>query len=469
MKKNILKTVILIALIVFSLYQTTRLWFDDLSDHNLFYDIINYNTPTEESKKDDGYYFIKPDTMALYSPEEEYSLIKKTNKKFQELFINSINFLKVIVAYGEIVEKEIPTDVLWNKSNLLLKYPFLIESNLLAKDLNIKNLDFESNIDQFNEIIIVPTDGLNEYVFVYFINDKYYNDIQALRIKRKDIEVSNNSLSQSMKDIEKKQVLPSFMSTRNMGLDLFTNNVLLPEKGSLYTDVVYFKKPFYSEEELDSNLLEDYVNGFFKNNIKWKLANDEDPDKFTYTDESVFVYYDTKGVVEYINNDFQNRKDLSIIDSYYITEKFINKKDKIINKQEYSLTNYVVSGNETKFYFSYKYNDINVNVPKDYLETLDMRYPMEITVLDGQVINYKRIILDLELDDFIKPPEKFSVDYISVINGMLEKYPQEQGTKINNMFLGYKINYLEENMKLNWTVVTDNIIFNNSARTVDQE
>jgi hypothetical protein len=469
MKNNILKTVILIALIVLSLYQTTRLWFDDLSDLNLFYDIMNYDTPTEESKKDNGYYFIKPDIMALYSPEEEYSLIKKTNKKFQELFINSINFLKVVVADGEIVQQEISRDNLWEKSNLLLKYPFLIESNQLAKDLNINNLDFENEIDSFNEIIIVPTDDIDEYIYVYFIEDEYYNDIKALKIKRKNIQVSNNNLFESMKDIEKNQVLPSFMSTRNMGLELFTNNVLLPEKGSLYTDVVYLKKPFYVDDELDSSLLEDYVNGFFKNNIKWKLANDEDEEKFTYTDESVFVYYNTKGVVEYINNDIQNRKDLSVIDSYYIAEKFINKKDKIINRQEYSLSYYTLLENKTTFYFSYKYNDINVNIPKDYLGARNMRYPMEITVMDGQVINYKRIILDLDLDDFIKPPEKFSVDYINVINSMLEKYPKEQGKKISDMFLGYKINYMEENMKLNWTVITDSIIFNSDARIIDQE
>ncbi|GMQ55910.1 hypothetical protein AN1V17_03020 [Vallitalea sediminicola] len=469
MKNNMLKTVILMALIVLSLYQTTRLWFDDLSDLNLFYDIMNYHNPTEESKKDNGYYFIKPDIMALYSPEEEYSLIKKTNKKFQDLFSNSVNFLKAIVADGEMVEEQIPTNILWEKSNLLLKYPFLIESDLLVKDLNIRNLDFVSKINNFNEIIIVPTDEMNEYVFVYFVNDKYYNDIKALKIKRKDIQVFNDTLFESMRDIENNQVLPSFMSTRNMGLELFTNNVLLPEKGSLYTDEVYLKKPFYVDDKLESGLLEDYVNGFFQNNIKWKLANDEDAEKFTYTDESVFVYYDTKGVVEYINNDIQNRKDLHIIDSYYIAEKFINKKDKIINKQEYSLSNYIVSGNKSIFYFSYKYNDINVDIPKDYMEHLNMEYPMELTVMDGQVVNYKRIILDLDLDDYIKPPEKFSVDYISVINGMLEKYPQEQGKKINDMFLGYKINYLKENMKLNWTVITDNIIFNNEARTVNQE
>ncbi|GKX28679.1 hypothetical protein SH1V18_11590 [Vallitalea longa] len=458
MKNNILKTIILTVLIVLSLYQTTRLWFDDLSDLNLFSDIINYNSYKEEEKEEEGYYFIKPDIMATYIPQQEYVLIKKTNTQFQDIFSNSIDFLKAIISNGEIVDKEISQETIWDKTNVLLKYPFVIESDLLAKDLNIKNLDFENEIDKFNEIVIAPA-MMDKYVYAYFINDNYYDNIRALKIKRRDIEKSNQNLVTLINDNESKQVLPAFISTKNLHIKLFDNNVLLPEKDLLYTDEVYLKTPFFVDDNLDSAQLEDYVNGFFKNNIKWKLTNKQDTGKITYTDESVFVYYDTKGIVEYINNDIQNRKDLSVIDSYYVAEKFINEKDKIINKQEYSLSDYSENKNEnmTTFYFSYKYNDVNINIPKSYLISLDMKYPMEITVMDGQVINYKRMIL--ELDDYIKPPEQINVDYISVIDKMLNKYPDEKS--IEDMYLGYKIEYNEMNMKLEWTIITDNnIIFN---------
>lgn len=459
MKNNIIKTIILTALIVLSLYQTTRLWFDDLSNLNLFSDIINYNNNyIEEEKEEEGYYFIKPDIMATYVPQQEYVLIKKTNTKFQDMFSNSINYLKEIISNGQIVDKEISKEAIWDNTNVLLKYPFLIESELLVEDLNVKNLDFENKINKFNEIILAPA-LMDEYVYAYFINDNYYDNIKTLKIKRRDIEKSNHNLLALINDNESKQVLPAFISTKNLHIELFDNNVLLPEKDLLYTDEVYLKTPFFIDEDLDSTQLEDYVNGFFKNNIKWKLTNKQDTGKLTYTDESVFVYYDTKGIVQYINNDIQNRKDLSVVDSYYVAEKFINEKDKIINRQEYSLSNYKTDKNKntTTFYFSYKYNDVDINIPKSYLLSLDMKYPMEITVMDGQVVNYKRIIL--EMDDFIKPPEQINVDYISVIDKMLEKYPEEKN--IEDMYLGYKMDYDEMKMKLEWTIITDNnIVFN---------
>jgi hypothetical protein len=456
MKNNGVKSILLIILIILSLYQTTRLWFDDLSDLNLFYNIINYNSEVKEQIQEDKVYFSTPEIMAIYSPAKEYLILKKTKKEFNDLFIDSINILKAIFSKGEMLEEVVPKHKLWEKRSLLFKYPFLIDSNLLLKDLNVKNINFDNETDKFNEIIIIPATDIEEYVYVYLLNDNYFDNIKVYRIKTRNIKEINKKLEESISAIEDNQALPNYMSSKNLGIKLFNNNVLLPQEDTIYTDVVYLKKPFYVDNELDEKKLEEYINGFFKDNIKWKIGEE-------YTDESVFVKYNNNGLIEYTNKDVQNKRDLSVVESYYLAEKFINIKDKRINEVEYYLSDYITESNKTTFYFSYKYNDVNIIMSSDYMEEANMNTPMEITVVDGQVISYKRVLL--ELDKYTKIPEKFNGDYTNVINKMLQLYPEEKNIK--NMFLGYLLDFRKENMKLNWVIVTDNIVFTEEKEIVN--
>lgn len=465
MKSNIVKTCILVVLIVLSLYQTIGLWFDDLSDLNLFYDIVQYNTQVPEELSSERSYFITPELIAIYSQsEKEYSLVKKTTVDFNELLKKTVNALKVILTKGEIVEEIIPKERLWESQNVLLKYPLTINSHQLVTDLDVKNLSFVEHVDTFNEMIIIPVpeESSETYIYVYFINDNDYKDVKGLRIKKNDIKEDNKNLYDA---IVKESQFSHFTSSKNIDMVLFEKNVLLPETDFFGTDTVYLKKPFYQDQDIDSNQLEDYINGFFANNYKWKIDDEQNEEQWTYSNESVLVNYNTNGIIEYINDNLDNKKDLSLIESYHLARRFIDKKDNKIKEQEYYLVDYTEDGNKITFNFAYKYNDVKVVISEDYLQSYNLNSPMEITVMDGQIRTYKRLLL--LVDDYIKPEEKYITDYNQVINKFLKAHPDENN--IQDMFLGYIHNPNVEDMKLNWIIITDNLIYYDEVTQLSQE
>lgn len=448
MKSNIVKTCILVVLIVLSLYQTIGLWFDDLSDLNLFYDIIQYNTQLPEEISNDRSYFIVPETMAIYDQsEKEYSRIKKTSKEFDDLFEKIVNALKLMLTKGEIIEENITKERLWENENVLLKYPLTLNSEQLLKDLDVKNLSFLKHVDTFNEIII--TLSVSD-TYIYFVNDKDYEDIKGLKINMELLEYEDTDIESENKSI--------FISSKNLDYKLFNKNVLLPETDFIGTDIIYLKKPFYNDGEFDNDQLENYINGFFANNYKWKIDDAQNEEQWTYSNESVLVNYNTNGIIEYINDNLDNKKNLTTIEAYYLAERFIDKKDNKIG-QEYYLVDYMEDGSKITFNFAYKYDDVNVVISQDYLKAYNLNSPMEITVMDGQVQSYKRLLL--EIDEFINPGE-YVIDYNEVINKFLKAYPEETG--IEDMFLGYIVDINGEDMKLNWTIVTDNLIYHDEVK-----
>ncbi|MCT4596652.1 MAG: hypothetical protein N4A50_02075 [Vallitalea sp.] len=460
MKKNSLKLIVLFSLIIFSLYQTTRLWFDDLSDLNLFYDIINSNGIEENDVLSERSYFVQPETIAIYllSAEKNYSVIQKNKLDFDDISRKSIDILKSIIQNGELVQESISLDILWEKRHILLKYNFEITSSQLLEDLNIKDLAFTRSISEFNEIIIQPNFNQEEYTYVYFIN-KDYSQIKAFRMKNKYNEI-NKSLEKVIKQLEdKKEGFPTYVSSKNLKIEWFKNNILLPGPRTemINSAVVKTKKikPFYNDGEIDSSKLENYVNGFFANSYKWKIEKQDD--HWTYSDESVFLNYNTDGVIEYVNDNINNKKDLTIIDSYYVANKFLEKDNKIVD-QEYYLANYKVNGNEVKFNYNYKCRDIKMIISDDYLEKYHMKYPMEITVVDGQVKTYKRLLLELESDEYTIQGEKSNISYNTVLDKFLETY-QEEKNDLQQMELIYYLPSRDEDLTLKWMI--NNKIFVN--------
>jgi len=447
--KNVIKTVALMFLIGLSLYQIRRLWFDDLSDFNLFYNAQDTEIVDKEN------YFIKPNILAIYNlnGDEKYSWIKQNKKEFDDIFFKSVNLMKSTLTKGRLVE-EVPVEELWQKRNILFKYDYTIDPNLLLQDLNIKNLSFAEKVQPFNEIIIAPGDETRTNI--YFINDNNYNDIKAYSLSFGEDKPTIETLDKELKEGLQDKIFPYYESSKELNIDLFAGNVLIPDNQSLEANTVFLSKPFFKDGILDLSELSTFINGF----SRYKLSiYDENDEKLTYMDidNSVHLEYYQSGFVAYTREENRNKKNISPIEAFYTAEGFIKNTDKQFTSAVYgySLANYYIEDKRVTFYYKYKFNGIDMDIPTKTLQPLDIQYPVEITIEDGQVTKYKRYLLQFENID---PQEEYTFAYNDVLDNMREDYPNEI---INDISLRYLLDSNTQTLQLNWVVVTENnIVYN---------
>lgn len=445
--KNVIKTVALMFLIGLSLYQITRLWFDDLSDFNLFYNAQDTEIVDKEN------YFIKPNILAIYNlnSDERYSWVKQNKKEFDDIFFKSVNLMKSILTKGKLVE-EVPIEELWQKRNILFKYDYMIDPNLLLQDLNIKNLSFVEKVQPFNEIIIAPDETRTN---IYFINDGNYNDIKAYSMVNSEDKIPIDTLVSELDESLKDKIFPYYRSSKESNLSSFAGNVLIPDNQSLEANTVFLSKPFFKKGILDLSELSTFINGF----SRYKLSiYDENDEMLTYMDidNSVHLEYYQSGFIAYTSDKNINKKNISPVEAFYIAEGFIKNTDKQITAAVYgySLANYRIENKQVTFYYKYKFNGIDMDIPTKTLQPLDMQYPVEITIEDGQVTKYKRYLLQFE---DTSQQEEYPLAYKDVLDNMGET----NENKIKDISLRYLLDSDTQTLQLNWVVVTENnIVYN---------
>lgn len=437
-------------LIGLSLYQLTRLWFDDLSNFNLFYNVQDSKAIAKDK------YFIKPDTLAVYNLNEVgkgYSWIKQNKKEFDDTFFKSANLIKAVLAKGKIEPASV--EELWQKQNVLFKYDYEIEPSLLLRDLNVKNLSFNENVQPFNEIMIMLLSHTSAKV--YFMNDKDYDNIVAYTVSGDE---SIGILKQGMDDLRGKD-FPYYQSSKELNLSSFTRNVLIPDIKSVEFNTIDLSKPFYKDDSLDEAALKTYVNGFSKYN-KFKLSiNDENDDKLTYidVDDGVQLDYYLNGYVAYRSDKNSNKKNVSPVDAYYKAEDFIKNRDTLIKDVEYTLAHYVIEEDKVTFYYKYKFNGIDVDIAEEKLQAVDinLKYPIEIIIEDGHITHYKRYLLNEVRNESNVQKEEYTLSYSDVIDHMIEDHPDEKGRNIEDVSFKYLLDSEDQILQLSWVVTTDNI------------
>lgn len=429
--KNAIKTLALISLIGLSLFQLTRLWFDDLSNSNLFYNASNLEPAVRQE------YMIKPDVAAIYSlGRSGYSLISRTNKEFDNLFNLSMSLMKAALSDGQLIETVAP-DFRWQEQNILLKYDFDIEPNVLLEDLDVKNLAFSEKAKSINEIVIIPGAESSTKVSVYFV-DEGDESIMGYVVNSELV----GDLKTRFGKLEDKE-FPHYQSTKELKQSQFIGNILLPDVSILESNTITLAKPFYKNGQLNKDDLENYIKLFFVYN-EFTLGGfeDENTTKLTYIDpeNDVHVNYHKSGFIEYTSGESINKKNMTVSEAFYVANQFIEKRDAHIKNMEYSLAGYEQKDNGINFYYKYNYKGMPILLGEDILGELQMKHPIEITVEDGSVIVYKRYLLSMESYSEV---EAYDIAYNNAINNMLRKkypdgkYPSEK--YIKDMTLGYSV------------------------------
>lgn len=435
------KGFIIIFLVFLAIYQTSRLWFEDFSNHSFFYLMKNSD---------------RLNIQREIKNIEESILINCGNNKFIRKYNNISNsdhkkiFDEVIYLcikngdYSYIEEFDI-NQILDNKS-IIYTYDYFIENQDMLKIFNIKNNNLYK-IKRFNMIAILPSASGIKTVFI----DSNKLNAYGLEITKQSLNQNIYNIINDFINIDNKDFY--FISTLKSGINLFKENNFIPKakNDTFNINKIIAKNPLEKDGGVLLSSSEKYIDIFFDNpTIKW---NSFINNTYTYNDENTVVKYYTNGVLEYVSykSKLTNFKDKS---PYSLAISFLEKDSNI--KNEYYLKDYKINNNDIIFYFDYKINNFPIILSNNKKNETGMNSMIEITVSDNKVSKYKRLIYDFMLDlDY----SKIEKNFIEIIDKVILKRTEEgnlEEEKINEMKLVYSFDRVGIPIDLCWLVNINN-------------
>lgn len=438
---NRLKNFIITFFVILAIYQTARLWFEDFSGYGLFYSIFSDNNTSSQME-------IKYNLDSIIINKGNSEFIKKStdiyNSSYKSVFDNAI---KVALKKGSFTEA---ADLDWNKALsarcIIYNFGYSLESTELKALYNARK-GISSKIGRFDTIIITPNMNVPQSMEVAFISTE---DNKSYNIELKEDESISKTYS-TMTGLSSEEENIYYISSIQNGFELFKGNSFLPRWNGSITEYPYLTMTNPMEEDGGVLLmnLEKNINQFFENPaVKWTSTVN---DVYTYSDENTVVKYYTTGVLEYSNYKSVSKAEPSFSKDYLTALSFIEKDVNINN--EYYLDNYEINPEEIVFHFDYKINNHNIMLSEESKERTDMDSMIEVTVTNGSVTKYKRLVYEFSLAQ-TEEPETASVDFLSAVDKVYEENSELDAQKdsIENIELCYNANKSKEKTTLSWFI-----------------
>lgn len=465
MKKKWCKTIILVFLILTSFYQTAKLWFDDFSSYNFFMNKLFVNKKeqyNELSKKSVIFKLFQPLMIAIYQPESEYfSYINKADNKYINLLYQNLQLLQEVFKYKDEVKgpylfKHDHWNDLWQKNAMFMKIPYDISVSNLLEDLSMDG----NNEDEFefNYIVLIPSKDKEASIVCYLINTK-------TSMAKKIITKNSNKVNEVIQILEQvaKTSNKSYQASKkiNIAAEKFSENVFI--HSYRFIPMIQYNLnisiPFLNQShQLEEKKLKKYMKQFFIN-----PEFTYDVSKVTITDgnEDIYVKYnEEKSIIEYKNNVVKNyeKQNVSINEGYKKAVVML-QKDEYLNKSlDWFLAGYKEKKDNIEYYFDYKITDneeeYNIVLSNELKKKLDMEYPIKIVVSRGEVITYKRWVIDIGAYSYNS--RNFQYDARVILDKFYETYPNHT-LPIADMFLGYYISDINNQVPLQWIIKSDKI------------
>lgn len=448
MKYKKIKAVVLCLLIISSIYQTIMLWFDNVSDRNFFYSLIDKATVRLKDSKTsmDKQYMISPKQLGVYlgASDKDFTILKKGDMEYDYNIIYSECIKVIIKAINKdnLSKTKINKEELWEDRGIVFNLPLSISNADLAKDLNINQSAFEG-LSSLKSIVIIPAKEKNNFLKVFLI-DELTNDIYGFTLAEKEVRESNIILNDLISKAENKN-MPIYISTLKNDIDLFEGNILLPlaSENMTYCSSLKLSTPYVLNNTFQKEKLEKYINSFFVNpNVKWTTQNN---DVMIYGDDNALVRYNKNGLLEYssiVNNQYSAQ---SISDSFNVAERFL-KIDSLLFEDGYYLIKYIEEKDKAIFYYGYSYEGFPLHLEDKLLSDNNMKYPIEIIVEKGKVVKCKRLVLDIKETGKDEALNSQFEDYLDVF----VKRNKVEKEQLEDMYLGYVKK--GENAKMMWVI-----------------
>ncbi len=452
MPKAIVKTIILVALVVLSIYQIAMLWFDYPSDRNFFYSIIDSESSLTEPNENEGFELFYPIRVATYQGiSSNYELMELSSNDGVDIAANGLAVIRSAFIKGRHDNEYIREEELWDKQHVLLELPFTFEYKIINNNLNVDS-SWLTETMSFDRVYIYPAQFADEYMKVIFA-DKTLDKRFACTILIDDIKVLNEAMvkyNDQDNTIGKATNKILYASTKQKHLNMFNEDLLLPINGQYYDLLknLYGDMYFYDGIKRNKEAIEEFVNYFFANpEVAW---NTETSEVIRFGDLEVVVSYDDTGLFVYELIEEMDIKETSLNNAYVVASEFL-KRDTILNQIEYELAGYQVNDEGVTYYYDYYYRGIPIifgNMYKDY----GQYYPMEITVNSSTVKSYKRLLWKSQ--EVVIQGNPFEVRYQKPLDFLLSI--EGNDVKIDKMYLGYYNLTISDGAYLQWIIELPN-------------
>ena len=456
MLKDRLKSFILLLLVCLSIYQTGRLWFEDLSNRNFFYNMVMSKIQEYQKFQHlEQYYFTKPNRVVVCFADEEKEFAVFSHTQGETGYLQQVtkDVIKKVLQKGdyegafsleELQEKE--GSSLWQYPGVVLDYQFLIPFSSLVWELGIKPVSYGKQLDFFDQIWIMTNDQMPNIQYeVYFINGQE----RLGHVMTWKEEKNKQLLTTLIKELKSKQFW-TYSSSKKDGLSKFSKNVFLPmnTKDLYINQVLFLENPFLKDGQVNEEALEQLMNPFFENYaLKWMIKKEQN--QYVYGDDGIIIKYFPEGMIEYSNQTIRGfKKEMSVEEAYQVAEKFLSK-DQQLQNQEYELKDYEKQGDGYRFCFQYSFYDFPYVISSGIKKELGLEYPIEIWVENYQVKIYRRWILEQkDLPIYLREMQD---TYIAAYDRLAVQLTEEQKQEpIQDLFLAYYQARIDENPQLSW-------------------
>lgn len=443
---NRLKTFILTFLIVLAIYQMFKFWFDDYSSRNFLYSILS--SPFSEKKVViDDEYRLKPNSIILTFGDDNYITIKNTRREYKDIELE-IEGIYNKILYDGVVEKQDKKSELKFLETKSILIDYEINDLMLGHIRRIPERAEAKNdvIGKFNKVAFV-IDEDNGKVKCYFIDDK------SKSMKLVNIDYDLTEIQRYIKTISDNISMYKYSLTEhNEYFNMFRNDVFITTLKSkpIVNQNLVFSNPFIYDDIINEELIEKYVDSFFKNPLnKWKLKNEGNI--ILYGDGLTNVKVDLNGIIEYEYP--VNKKEGNIVsfnDAYQIAKKFIEKDSEYVFNELYLDSIKKTDDNRWEMKFKIRIDNIPYVISNNVMKDYNLNSPVEISVEGDRVVYYKKLIREFKITPSFE--SKKLVTYEEVLK-KLQKDSIIEG-KIDDMYLSYYQDELNKSPVYKWILET---------------
>ncbi len=441
MRLNITKNFIIAFFVILAIYQTSKLWFEDFSNHNFIYSFFN-----NYSNSNDDVSLYSLESIIINQGSNKLLCIKNDiyNNDFKTVFDDAVKF--TVENGTSISTNEFDWVKILSQKSIVYQYNCDINTIGIAKMFGFDESLLSAYSDKINTVIISPYITTTPESLIVGFGDRKSGKGCFYSIEKNQYIYTVYDTIGNISDNQKLY----YTSTVINSLDIFKSNLFLPQWNSKFEcNKVKAADPLLDNGQFQQFKLERVVDVFFDNPVsKWALVND---DGYTYSDETTVVKYFKTGVMEYYNYSAGKANSEKDFYNQYKSAVDVIKKDSDI-KNEYYLSNFQSDDEKIVFFFDYKINNLCLKFGDEIKQNIGMSSPIEVTVSDGRVSKYKRYVRDFYLDE----NDKINVQkgFLKAVDEVFADIQKSNGKKadfIENMNLLYILDG-DEKADLKWLV-----------------
>ena len=459
------KNVILFTLVLLSIYQTGRLWFEYNSNRNFFYTFFMPVNAQTDNKMEQMKSLTIPFRKITNFGNRTFAI------DYVSQDINCDRLIADVLQKGVFLDAK-PLDwlELLRSKSVIYDYAVTLASADFSNAFVQKSTNIVSRVKNIDSVLMLPRQGSSSELEVYFIDEKagisYLYSIESSSINQGINTKINEKQSSSEKFF--------YISAIQNGFDIFKGNQFVPK----WADEVYeyksitYSNPYAQDGEILLYQIEPKIDVFF-DNPAYKSepypkisGNEENPEYvYVYMCETSVVKYYPNAVLEY--SDFRpsnSKRAANFSNSYTQAMAFIQKDQEILN--DIYLSKYIYSENQNEyiFYFDYIVNNIPIFLNEAFKKETDMSHGIEIIVKNNIVTNYKRYTCKFEINEDISI--NATINFSSAIDAIIENNFDDVDNAVN-LIQGILLAYKFEKGKFlswSWNIYSDNTFYSMPAQ-----